>query len=214
MTENLSWLCIAPLHNTLIQTKSATIHVTALGPLKVSYSTILSLVPGLHARPPTLPSPTSEDAPMPEPAVAPLPEGYDFTFHLGAGYNGALSIEQVGHKSGYRNPGVDGKMAPIITKGGDMASREESEADRFERERLRQGNPNPNGNGTLDDQKDTASHAEPEALRGFAEGYECFPEVLRTEVDVPGLMEHLKQQGETVSLIPPRRSIPSSGAFI
>lgn len=190
MTENPSWRAVAPLHNTVIHTDSALIHVTAIGPVKVTYSTVLALLPGLHARPPKLPSPDSEDVPMPRPVIVPPPEGYDFIFHLGAGRNGALSIEQVGHKSGYGNPGVDGKMAPVIATS--TKPREFSAADHFETERIRQnagGQPSEN----------VGADPDPDSLRGFAEGYECFPEELRTEVDVPGLIEHLKQQGETVS---------------
>ncbi|KAF8584822.1 peptidase C15, pyroglutamyl peptidase I-like protein [Ramaria rubella] len=151
--DNPSWRAVKPLHNALIHTDSAIIHVTTVGPIKVTYPAVLSLIPGLHARPPRLPAPDCLDAPILEPIITPPPEGYDFVFHLGAGRNGALSLEQLGHKLGYRNPGVDGKKAPVIAMEA--------------------------------------------PVRGFAEGYERFPEELQTEVDVQGVMEHLKQQGET-----------------
>ncbi|KAF8512421.1 hypothetical protein JB92DRAFT_2928574 [Gautieria morchelliformis] len=194
VTDNPSWRAVVPLHNTLIHTDSATIHVTAIGPLEVTYSTILSVVPGLHARPPQLPPLNSEYAPMPEPVIAPPPEGYDLTFHLGAGRNGALSIEQVGHKTGYRSPGVDGKMAPVVAVTSNRLG-QASAAEQFETERLRQGTKGPNGNALDDDV--ISANAKPEPSHGFAKGYECFPEELRTEVDVPGLIKHLEQQGET-----------------
>ena len=125
---------------------------------------------------------------MPAPAVPPPPGGYDLILHLGAGRNGALSIEQIGHKSGYQSKDVDGKMAPVVAPRTDAHPREISAAERFETDRLRQGA-----------KGDCGDNAESESVRGFAEGYACFPEELRTEVDVPGVIAHLKRQGETVS---------------
>lgn len=115
--------------------------------------------------------------------VPPPPDGYDFTFHLGAGPNGALSLEQVGHKSGYRQPDVNGELAPVIGTADAKVQEPEQQS--------------------VAERQHQTTEAELESrnapLRGFGAGYECFPEVLHTEVDVPGLIAHLKQQGETVS---------------
>ena len=199
ITQNPSWLAVAPLHNTVIKTASASIHITTVGPVRVAYEAVLSLVPGLHARPPRLPSLDSRDIPMPEPAAEPPAEGYDFVFHLGAGNNGKLSIEQVGHKSGYRSPGVDGKLAPVMG-AVPVLHATPSVAEQFEAERLRRGTESISDEGEGEDEDSGPDdNGATRQRRGFAEGYECFPEELHTEIDVPGVIEHLKQQGETVS---------------
>jgi pyroglutamyl-peptidase len=151
---------------------------------------VLKLLPGIHARPPRLPTAEEADFIFDEPLLGdeqPPPEkGYDFVLHVGAGSNGAIRFEQLGHKTGYRLPGVDDIFAPVVnsSKAGEVKAA--SEADKFEKERME-----PYGR-----EKPTA----PWELRGFAEGYEAFPEELYTEVDVAGLIAHLKRNGETVCI--------------
>jgi pyroglutamyl-peptidase len=139
--SNPSWLTVAPLHDTIIETPSASIHVTAVGPLKVAYRPVLSVVADLHARPPRLPNPGSEvlAGPPPKgPVVPPPPEGYDFVLHLGQGRQGGLSIVQVGHKSGYLDPGVDGEGAPDISIHNTKFPNAPSPTPQFETSRISQ----------------------------------------------------------------------------
>ncbi|KAF8513021.1 peptidase C15, pyroglutamyl peptidase I-like protein [Hysterangium stoloniferum] len=185
--NNPSWACTSPLHNAVLHTPSgATIHITVLGPVRVSYPAVLKLLPGIHARPPRLPTIDETESIFDKPLldVQPPPEdGYDFVFHLGAGMNGAISLEQLGHKTGYSMPGVDGVYAPITKSGGAGGVKTLSEADKFE-------------NGRSVGQNVERMPAVFGGSRGFADGYEPFPEELRTEVDVAGLIAHLKRQGE------------------
>lgn len=191
LTTNPSWSCTKPLHNTVIRTSSgAKIHCTALGPLHVSYDAVLKLLPIIYDHPPRLPNPTeateiidpSEPMPAPENFAAPPKSGYDFIFHVGAGSNGAAFLEQIGHKTGYKSPDVDGNYAPHI-HDAQPSTKSISEAEKFERERL----------------GSAAKHLDGQVTRGFGTGYENFPEELKTEVDVASVISGLKRSGETVS---------------
>ena len=66
-------------------------------------------VPGLHKRPPVLPSMSDPSIPVPE-------NGYDFIFHVGVSGRGPIRIERVGHKYGYNRtlPDTDGQLGPIV----------------------------------------------------------------------------------------------------
>lgn len=206
-TENPSWLAVRPLHNTVLYTQAPTspvthngvdvlhqppltpngkhnpqlIHITALE-IPVTYADVLSSVPRLHARPPSLPKVVDSDKTTNPTTVfvPPPPEGYDFIFHIGAGYPGDIRVETLAHKSGYRSPDVDGKYAPIIEGAGED-KKAETEAQRKERERLGNGH----GNGLL---------GKP-PVRGFGEGYEPFGEEMHSILDVKQLVQDLKEGG-------------------
>ena len=168
------------------QPNSRSIHITALE-IPVSYSTVLSVVPGLHARPPILPNknlPGTIGFNSPR-VLAPDPpaDGFDYILHIGAGKRGGLRAEKLGHKSGYYNKDANGEYAPVINPANTQIRpvRVEDEADRFERERLGDAN------------KDNVEN------RGFGKGYEGLEEELRTEIDVDTLIQSLKADGFSVS---------------
>ncbi|KAL4251568.1 peptidase C15 family protein [Abortiporus biennis] len=153
--ENPSWLGVKPLQNALLYTPKTSettepefphpIQVTALQ-VPVTYDAVLSTIPGIHARPPSIPS-------LDATAASPPADGYDFVFHVGVAGKGPR-LEKLAHKTGYDEAqDVDGKYAPIV--------------------------------------KDSSGRI----TRGFAKGYENFDEILRTDIDVDGLVENLKKKG-------------------
>ncbi|KAH9484519.1 hypothetical protein JR316_0004001 [Psilocybe cubensis] len=180
------------------------IHITTLK-VPVIYDSVLSIVPGLHARPPVLP----DDAP-PE-CAEPPDSNYDFIFHIGVAGRGPLRMERIAHKYGYHMKDASGKLAPAVklsTKdfrrgdGGVMRVGEGtsessssfggvggntlSPAESMERERL--------GLDMVEAGGDTIARP----TRGFGVGYESFPEELPTDVDVTRLVHDLKQSGVEV----------------
>ena len=73
----------------------------------------MTIVPGLHARPPVLPESAKNDPTFPTP-----PErGYDFIFHIGAAGRGPLRMEKIAHKTGYHMKDALGKHAPQCQTG-------------------------------------------------------------------------------------------------
>ncbi|RPD78601.1 peptidase C15, pyroglutamyl peptidase I-like protein [Lentinus tigrinus ALCF2SS1-7] len=107
--ENPSWLAVQPLHDTRLATDSGRpIHITTLE-LPVSYEYVLKNVPGLHKRPPVLPSSADASISIPE-------QGYDFIFHVGVSRRGPIRIERVGYKYGYNRmlPDATGQLGPIV----------------------------------------------------------------------------------------------------
>lgn len=167
------------------------IHITVVY-VPVVYGFVLSNIPGLHSRPPALPSEEDETllvSALPEPPV----NGYDLVLHVGAGRRGNLRIEKFAHKLGYDVPDVEGKLPPRVNIDMDGASRvrgtsgpgnTEDDAERFERDRMG-AKVVPYGESTL---------------RGFGKGYEEFAEELGTEIDVDKLIENLKKSGVKVSV--------------
>lgn len=156
------------------------IHITTLK-VPVTYDDVLSIVPGLHTRPPVLP-------PI-ENALPPPPNGYDLVLHVGVAGRGPLRIERIGHKFGYNMKDANGCHAPIVPVAREDASRRPSEpspAERMERARLGYDIDSPIDGG------------EP-PKRGFGKGYECFPEEIYTDVEVEKLVHHLKKSGVEVS---------------
>ncbi|KAJ6562717.1 hypothetical protein DFH09DRAFT_1478707 [Mycena vulgaris] len=107
--ENPSWLAVKPLHDTLITTeKLGAIHVTTLN-IPTSYTAILDTVPLMHAAPPMLPAEYSA------PTARPLPEaGFDFVLHVGVWKTGGLSLERLGHKTGFTDPDAFRAFPPAI----------------------------------------------------------------------------------------------------
>ncbi|THG94447.1 hypothetical protein EW145_g8137, partial [Phellinidium pouzarii] len=200
-TVNPSWLAVKKLNNVVLETEGAVpvtvnqpevlsdaaskksqrpIHITTIE-IPVTYSAVLSTVPGLHARPPTLP--TSTDLALTDDSAAPLPpaDGYDLVLHVGAGARGDLHVEKLGHKLGYNMPDVDGKLAPVVAQCRDVDdSGEEDPAERFDHERI------------VDVGK---GEGEEHVMRGFAEGYEAYNEELTTGIDVDELVKSLKESG-------------------
>lgn len=205
---NPSWLAVQPLHNTIIPVEVPPEPVTRDDPrnppssvpitaptttlreirittlcVPVTYEDVLSIVPGLHARPPLLP-------PI-EDAFPPPPGGYDLVLHVGVAGRGPLRIERTGHKFGYNMKDANGCHAPIVRVAHDEASRgpsEPSPAARVERARLGLDIKGPIDNG------------EP-PKRGFGKGYESFAEEIYTDVDVEKLVNDLKKSGVEVSVL-------------
>lgn len=137
------------------------------------YSDVLAVVPPLHLRPPQLPKLASN------PGLPPPPDGYDFIVHVGLGSRGGLSLEKRGRKSGYPHVDQDGKLAPVISTDAPSAPVPQSEAVRREAE----------GQGSK-------PHAPgPPVRRGFAEGYEDFPEELWSTLDIDAIAKHVKSSG-------------------
>jgi len=197
---NPSWLAAKPLHNTALTVDVAIepilpddhlpgaspiatreIHITALQ-IPVTYEAVLSIIPGLHARPPVLP-PSSDPF---LPTATPPPEGYDLFFHVGVIGRGSLRMEHGAHKFGYNMKDSAGTLAPIV-----RVSREENnqppEAQRMEFVRLR--------DYTIESPVDGNDMPK----RGFGKGYESFPEEISTDIDVEKLVHHLKKCGVEVS---------------
>lgn len=196
---NPSWLAVNPLHNTILKvdiplepvppvdpsltnleaplTASREIRITAVE-VPVTYDAVLSIVPGLHARPPVLPP--SSDPLLPTP-FSPL-GGFDLFFHVGVIGRGSLRMERVGHKFGYNMKDAAGSLAPIV-----RVSREE-------------GNQPPVAqNMDISHFRDTIDYNVPSPVdgsetpkRGFGKGYELFAEEIYTDVDVEKLVHHLK----------------------
>lgn len=187
-TVNPSWLAVKPLNNTLISPEAdladsespsappRPIHISALQVATV-YDAVLSTVPGFHTRPPVLPK--SADSSL-DPLQAPPPEGYDLVLHVGVAGPGAMRVETMAHKTGYRQPDAEGKMAPIVD--GSLSGLPESAAEAGERERLGRRATSSNGGAAA-------------PLRGFGKGYEGLPETLDTVIDVEKLIDYLKGLG-------------------
>ncbi|EKM50566.1 uncharacterized protein PHACADRAFT_200515 [Phanerochaete carnosa HHB-10118-sp] len=121
-SENPSWLAVKALHDAILSTTKAQhassangaprtrqIYVTVLE-VPVVYENVLQIVPGLHKKPPVLPSPI-------DPAFTPthLPSGgFDFILHVGVAKPGGVSLEQLGHKLGYNAVDAENKYAPVV----------------------------------------------------------------------------------------------------
>lgn len=150
--------------------------------MPVAYDDVLSIVPGLHARPPVL-SPIEDASPPP-------PNGYDLVVHVGVAGRGPLRIERTSHKFGYNMKDANGCHAPIVRVAREEPPRgpsEPSPAERLERARLGYDIDGPIDSG------------EP-PKRGFGKGYELFQEELYTDVEVEKLVHHLKKSGVEVSI--------------
>jgi len=204
---NPSWLAVKTLHNTILKidvsiksispsgqprpvdsdarlVATREIHITALQ-VPVTYDAVLSTIPGLHTRPPVLPPSSDPSLPLPSPPA----DGYDLFLHVGVSDSPLLQLERVGHKFGYDMKDAAGCLAPLV-----CVSREEtrqlSEAQRTENSRLRE------------DSLESPIDVNETPKRGFGKGYESFAEELYTEIDVEGLVHHLKRCGVEVSNSP------------
>ncbi|KAF8444519.1 hypothetical protein L210DRAFT_3443730, partial [Boletus edulis BED1] len=199
---NPSWLAVQPLHNAIIHVEVPADSVTHDDPqnppspillsdqtttlreirittinVPVTYEDVLSIAPGLHARPPILP-------PV-EAAFPPPPNGYDLVLHVGVAGRGPLRIERVSHKFGYNMKDANGCHAPVVRVAREEVIRGPSEPSPEERmERARLGY-------TIEGPIDGAEPPK----RGFGKGYESFPEEIYTDVDVEKLVNHLKTSG-------------------
>ncbi|KAI0758313.1 hypothetical protein BC629DRAFT_1551954 [Irpex lacteus] len=143
----------------------------------VIQSSRLAITPGLHARPPVLPTPADSAF-----AATHLPpNGFDFIFHIGVAGRGPLRIERLGHKLNYRMKDVEGQYAPVVQLPKDPAPQEPAEAERLEMQRLLAVS--------------ATAHHEHQPARGFGKGYEGFADELFTEIDVTRLIYHLKKTG-------------------
>ncbi|KZP16384.1 peptidase C15, pyroglutamyl peptidase I-like protein [Athelia psychrophila] len=172
--ENPSWLAVRALHNAVLPGQSSKqIHITSYM-VPVSYDTVLAAVPGLHARPPILPSDHNRDT------LPPPPHGYDLIIHVGAGDPGAVTLERCAHKTGYRLPDANGKFAPIVETSPAPGPNpvDISAAERREIQRLR---------------SDDGTAASAAVVRGFGPGFEEFDDVLETSLDIDGLVTSLEK---------------------
>ncbi|KAI0689748.1 hypothetical protein BC835DRAFT_229128 [Cytidiella melzeri] len=182
------------------------IHITALV-IPMAYQDVLAITPGLHARPPVLPTPA-------DPAFAPtnLPQnGFDLIFHVGVAGRGPLRIERLGHKLNYNMKDVDGQYAPVVQLPKEPAPPQEpAEAERLEMQKslsvsassidgfpsepkgLRASMDISNADG---EPAVVTHHQKHRPRRGFGKGYEGFADELYTEIDVTKLINHLKRTG-------------------
>ncbi|KAG2011890.1 hypothetical protein CC2G_011959 [Coprinopsis cinerea AmutBmut pab1-1] len=88
------------------------VHITALE-IPVLYEAVLDIIPGLHLKPPKLPT-DSTFIELP-PDFPPAPEsGYDFIFHIGVAGRGPLRMEIIGHKFGYNMKDASGNYCAIV----------------------------------------------------------------------------------------------------
>ncbi|KIJ36311.1 hypothetical protein M422DRAFT_232537 [Sphaerobolus stellatus SS14] len=179
--SNPSWECIAGLHNTTLTTagSSQKIHITCLGPLLVTYSAIISLVPHLHGRPPSYPDLVEilHERTSLDPDIRAPENGWDLILHLGAGFNGGIEVEKAAHKTGYDAADAEKELPPIVG-GSSKSVTGMSKKDKLERQRAGQS-----GKGTSSG-----------ATRGYGVAYEEFPEELKTDIDVDDLIAFLKKQ--------------------
>ncbi|KAH7913887.1 hypothetical protein BJ138DRAFT_1170989 [Hygrophoropsis aurantiaca] len=202
---NPSWLAVKPLHNTVLSVDTLAvpimvddnvvmaepqsssdrprqIHITTLE-IPVVYEDVLSIVPGLHARPPILP--ISDDSYS---SVSAPHDGFDLIFHVGVAGRGPLRMERVGHKFGYNMKDAKGCQAPIVRReDANRVPSEPTEAERMEMEMARLANYGMDPPNVVDS-------GEP-PKRGFGKGYETYPEDIYTDVDVEKLVHHLKMSG-------------------
>lgn len=154
--------------------------------MPVTYSAVLSIVPNLHARPPTLPSYGT----VIDPGLPPPVDGYDFILHVGLGGRGGLSIEKRARKEGYNFKDVDGQLAPVISNSPSPVNDgppKVSEAVSREQERL---------NG--DSQGPPSDGSNKPVRRGFGDDYKDFPAELWSCLNVDGMINHLKSHGSEV----------------
>ena len=175
------------------------IHITALE-LPVTYKAVRTYVPGLHARPPVLPQPNDPSLIMPPPPI----NGYDFILHTSVAGRGALRLEKVCHKFGYRMKDAEGQYAPTVQLPKEGPPTEEFE--RLERERLLlmsyDGSSDESGMQQVGERGEghSVSDVEHQPNRGFGQGYENYPDELYTEIDVARLIHHLKETGLDVRI--------------
>lgn len=196
---NPSWLAVRKLHNTILYTQSPAIavtlhnqtvgeppaaprqiHITTLE-IPTSYDAVLTQVPGIHKRPPVLPTPSDHAFAIP----APPEKGYNFIMHVGVAPKGPLHLESKAHKSGYFKPDVDGKYAPEIPSASVP------------------------GNGYTKVSKNVEEVTHLTSQRGFAEGYEEFPEELYTKIAVEQLLQHLQESGVDVCNFETMHALPA-----
>ncbi|KAL4078709.1 hypothetical protein V8B97DRAFT_1932984 [Scleroderma yunnanense] len=194
---NPSWLAVRSLHNTVLKVDVAVrpklpcdhplpgnsdacltaireIHITVLQ-VPVTYEAVLSIIPGLHTRPPVLPP--SSDPLLPTPSLP--PDGYDLFFHVGVNSEGSLQIERIAHKFGYNKEDVTGSLAPIVH--GETGQPWEAQ-----RTHLR---------GGRDCSAESLVDGNETPKRGFGKGYEAFAEELHTGINVEKLVHHLQRCG-------------------
>jgi len=219
--ENPSWLAVRLLHNLILYADSPTssvtvkdqailadptstsrkrraIHVSALQ-VPVSYASVLSIVPGLHQRPPVLP-------PCDDPFLSittPPRQGFDLILHVGVAGRGPLRIEKASHKFNYNMKDKDGHLAPVAfvsptyPVGGmvdptaaERMARERLNAEKQEKEKLeteRLERESPVGK--------SVSEMPLPIIRGFGEVYREFPDEMQTDIDVEKLIYDIKNAG-------------------
>jgi len=202
------------------------------------YSEILSALPGLHMKPPHLPSWVDAETFPPPPE-----RGYDFFFHVGGAGRGGLRMEIIGHKFGYnmkdasgsfcavvppgsigkninnnRGPGTaaagpSGGQANLYSGGGfnqNLGGGFGSMGMGYNNERLGY---NP---AVHDPQPGLSGEGSVRPIRGFGAAYEAFPDEMATDIDVTRLVADLRASGVVVSVhsSPKLRAIQTSDAFL
>lgn len=168
-------------HSQSCLTVKREIRITVLQ-VPVTYESVLAIVPGLHAKPPVLPSDSLSLSALPL-------EGYDIFFHVGVTGRGPLRMERIAHKFGYNMKDATGTLAPVV-----RVSREENgqpsntqRPETFPPRAMR----DPNAESPVDG-NDTPR-------RGFGKGYESYPDEVCTDIDTEKLVNHLKKCGIEVS---------------
>ncbi|PPR00502.1 hypothetical protein CVT24_005525 [Panaeolus cyanescens] len=196
----------------IFSTEPRPIHITCLR-IPVVYESVLEIVPGLHARPPNIPTELFAELGLPVPE--PIPQAFDFMFHIGVAGRGPLRMERLGHKFGYhmkdasgryaqvvkvqskdfsrQNAGIPGVAPPIPgSPGGMSASASNNWQSGSLHGSLTQG-PNFGEGGVTFGEGSGDIFARP--TRGFGLPYDAFPDEITTDIDVTRLVYDLKKNG-------------------
>lgn len=169
---NPSWLAVKPLHDTILTADSLSRvdeHDKAVPLGRPIHVTTLEVPTEYEYVLNTVPGFHARPPVLPlDNSIAPPHDGYDFILHVGVAPPGPLRVERLGHKSGYTKKDASGELAPIIVQ-------------------------------SLTEQKESSDDEESKGpLRGFAAGYETFPDVLATNIDVDHLVKDLQQSGTAI----------------
>lgn len=190
-----------------INSQPRPIHITTLK-VPVTYEAVLSIVPGLHARPPVLPLDAPEDC------ARPPVSNYDFVFHLGVAGRGPLRMERISHKLGYHMKDATGQLAPVVkvspkgfSRRGDPVGPAPAGAGSSGSGGMHVGGGNlPSAAEIIERERLGIDHVEGSdtnlrPTRGFGATYETFPDEITTSIDVTRLVHDLKRSGIEVSLL-------------
>ncbi|TFK29606.1 hypothetical protein FA15DRAFT_663757 [Coprinopsis marcescibilis] len=202
------------------------IHITALE-IPVLYEAVHEIVPGLHLKPPKLPTESNYIDLPPDFPCPPGDAGYDFIFHVGVAGRGALRMEIIGHKFGYNMKDASGSYCAIVpppsshakqalnaTRGPASHPPGMSVPVGAHNVNFRVGPAGSGGFGSMgmgyNNERlgyNPAGHDPQPAIpgsennvrpvRGFGTAYESFPDEMMTDIDVTRLVQDLKASGIT-----------------
>ncbi|SNX83591.1 uncharacterized protein MEPE_02298 [Melanopsichium pennsylvanicum] len=200
VADNPSWLAVKTLDNSVLSLHTppsldASSSSASTDPergvrariqtlqMPVHYGSVLDLVPRIHGTTPSCPEAKFWHDSRLDPhkggqegqhypggySIEHPSSGFDIVIHVGVGRGGSLRCETQAHKSGYAKPDANGEFAPLLPKLSPTQLSSE---------------------GIL------AKHLDKNGrLRGFDVGYEEFSTVENTAIDVPQLVNWLKERG-------------------